>query len=295
MEYRYRKRLKELKEKRSFYLLRSYVKDINDLLQLNLFNCGIQRVKEYTLCHTRPDLVLKSGQLIKSTSIFSPLEQTHLDKWQHENFSYEFSELGFRDIELPEHISLGAFGCSYTFGLGIPEDKTWHRCLSDNSYNFGQPGASIQSIADIFCIISNFVKIDKAIFLFPNYMRDLIATGSDKDYKLLSLLPNRNNDSFEYLKEYYKYIPHNDLIRKMKDAVYLIEYICKLKNIKVYMSSWDRPTYELLKLMDFTYARLINEWTLPNQSSMPDFARDCLHPGISQHKYWSDNIKDQVF
>lgn len=271
----------------------------DDLLRLNVFNCEVERVKDYTLVSTRPDLLLKSGQIRSQVSVFSTQENHHKDKWQYEDFDYKFSSLGFRDNELPDDIDLAAFGCSYTFGLGIPVDKTWHKLLSSSSYNFGQPGASTQSIADIFHIISNHIKINRAIFLLPNYMRDLMAIESRNKINLWSLMPmtsGMNPYIVDVIHEsHYKHTPSSEFIRKMKDAVYLIEHTAKSKNIKLFFSSWDRTTYELLGGMNFTHATVIDEWTWPaDTTGKKDLARDMLHPGMTHHKYWSEQIRNKI-
>lgn len=280
---------------------------INELLRLNVFDCGIENVKEYTLLSTRPDLVVKGLHdlhMRRQVPIFSTLEQDYKDEWVHEDFDYKFSELGFRDTDLPAQIDLAAFGCSYTFGLGLPEHTTWHKVLAKHNnisaYNFGQPGASIKSITDMFHIVSNHVKIERAIFLLPTYIRFLIAGQRVDRVKLFSFLPQskRTDDNLYGVNPdlFYKHIPDIEFIRKMKDDVYAIEHIAKHKNIKLFISSWDRPTYDLLKIMDFKYAKLIEEWTCPKDpSTQKDLARDKLHPGMSHHKYWAEEIQHQVF
>jgi len=277
---------------------------IIDLLKFNVFDSDIEKVKYYTIYSSRPDLVLKSGQLKKQVSIFSIPEDQNKDSWKYEDFNYQFSEHGFRDGDLPKHIDIAAFGCSYTFGVGLPSNSLWHKLLTKNtnliSYNFGQPGASIGAITDTFNIVSNNVKIDKAVFLLPNYMRDLIAFEEinkpwKKSFKLKSIMPQLPTLGYLYndiiTEEHYKYTPECEFIRKMKDAIYLLEKIASIRDIKVYISSWDHPTYELLQTMDLRYARLLKEWTWPNDETLnKDLARDSMHPGFLHHKYWIEQV-----
>lgn len=278
-----------------------------DLLKFNVLDSDIEKVKYYTIYSTRPDLVLKSGELKKQVSIFSIPEDHNKHSWSHEDFDYQFSEHGFRDSELPKHIDIGAFGCSYTFGVGLPLNNLWHKLLTKNtdllSYNFGQPGASIGAITDIFNIVSNNVKIDKAVFLLPNYMRDLIAFEEvvkwKKSFKLKSIMPQLPAQGYLYndiiTEQHYKYTPEWEFIRKMKDSIYLIEKIARMRDIKVYISSWDRRTYEMLEIMDLRYARLISEWRIPNDKTLlDDVARDAMHPGFLLHNYWIEQVRDQV-
>jgi hypothetical protein len=285
---------------------------VDNLLKLNVLDSDIKNVVFYTICSSRPDLILKDKTFRRQIPIFMTGEQTLKDKWPHEDFDYEFSELGFRDVDLPESVDLAAFGCSYTFGVGLPIKRTWHKLLADKhnltSYNFGQPGASIKTISDIFCIVSNNVKIKKAVILLPSYMRASVTTQSlSKSIKFYDLLPTKpsrwlqsssNTNVFDILHDmYYKYTPDAEFIRTMKDAVYMIEYLAKTKNIELFISSWDRPTYDLLKVMEFKYAKLIDEWVDPsefNHITNSDYARDGNHPGILHHEYWANKITGQV-
>jgi hypothetical protein len=278
------------------------VNTIENLLNLNTINTDINSIKFYTVATTRPDLILKNNQLIDRVETFSTLEQKHKEHWKSEDFDYRLTNLGFRGIDIPKHISLAAFGCSYTFGQGLPEHKIWHRLLDEKSYNFGQPGASIKSITDMFLIISNNLKLDKAIFLLPNYVRQIVATESysDKSISLVPLLQNyKGTFQSDYdieLDSYYKYTPNIELIRRMKDDLYLVDHISKIRGIKLYVSSWDRPTYNLIKLMNFNNTIILPEWTSPeSEHDKTELARDRLHPGMSHHKYWADQIRDIVF
>lgn len=275
---------------------------IEKLVKLNLTNTKLENVKYYTVATTRPDLITKTNKLLNKVNTFSPLEESHKSEWKFQDFDYSLSSLGFRGQELPSHIDIAAFGCSYTFGQGLPEDKLWHKIISNgNSYNFGQPGASIKSISDIFLVISKHVNIDKAVFLLPNYVRQLVAAKS-YDSRTMNLVPLLHNYKGNFQSEYdiqhdmyYKFTPDLELIRRMKDDLYMIDFISKSRNIKTYISSWDRPTYKLIKLMEFTHINLLPEWTSPEDiEARSDLARDRLHPGMSHHKYWADQIEGIV-
>lgn len=271
---------------------------LDNLLQLNLFDCPLDRVKFYTVASTRPDLVTKSGNLLPQVSVFTTLEKENKDSWEYEDFDYKFSELGFRDKDLVDNveIDLAAFGCSYTFGLGLPYHSIWYNQLDNNlyTYNFGQPGASIKVIADMFHIATNNLKIKKAVFLLPNYTRSLIAYDNPTDIAFLHLIPGKVHDYQDIYNIHYKYTSDSEFVRRAKDEVYLIELMCKFKNIELYMSSWHEPTYMLLSSMNLKYANLLTQFTSPNDESKTELARDKMHPGMSHHKYWADQIRDIV-
>lgn len=281
------------------------INSIDNLLRLNVLDSDdIKEVTNYTVRATRPDLILKDGSIRRQVSTFSALEEAHRYRWQHKDFDYKISELGFRDIDLINHINLAAFGCSYTFGTGLPEDTLWHKLLAKSkgysTYNFGLPGASIKTISDVFCIVANNIKIDKAVVLFPTYMRTTIAAEnmSNQSVRLIGLLPqykppvlenyNINHDMF------YKYIPDVEFIRKMKEDIYIMEHMAKKNDIQLYISSWDLPTYELLKTLKKNHMVLLEQWTTP-ENIQDDWARDIMHPGMAHHAHWVDKIEQQVY
>ena len=284
---------------------------LDNLLQLNLFDCPLDRVKFYTVASTRPDLVTKSGNLLPQVSVFTTLEKENKDSWEYEDFDYKLSLLGFRDKNLVDDadfdIDLAVFGCSYTFGIGLPQNAIWYNQLGSNltTYNFGQPGASIKVIADIFHIVSSHMKIKKAVFLLPNYTRSMVAYNNperqkDSDVEFVHLMPNmpRLSTLFEQYQDihniHYKYTSDAEFIRNMKDEVYLIEQMSKYKNIELFMSSWDEPTYQLLSRMNLRYANILKQFTWPTDPSAKVLARDKMHPGIAHHKYWANQIRNIV-
>lgn len=76
-------------------------------------------------------------------SNYSQLEQYN---WLGSNFTYKFNTNGFRCQEFNSSPCMLAFGCSLTFGIGLPEEHTWPYIVAKElgltCYNFGIPGAS---------------------------------------------------------------------------------------------------------------------------------------------------------
>lgn len=273
-----------------------------NLVKINTFNSELENIKEYTIVSTRPDINIQSRVAI---NFFSPYDFEHREKWQGEDFDYDISELGFRDIDLPTHVDLGAFGCSFTFGQALPYSKLWHKVLSNyfncTSYNFGQPAAGIKTIADIFCIVSQHISFKTAIFLLPPYHRQLIAAEylHSDNIKLLPIIPNYKS----ILQSGYKFdadtffsgMPEVEMIKSFKDNLYLIDYICKLKNIRMYYSSWDADTYRYLQEMKLSHGVLLPAWTSEGiEDFKQDVARDQTHPGVKHHNNFANRIKDYI-
>ena len=269
------------------------------LVKLNtLTSDTIDDLKKFSIVTTRIDLCIESDMNIH---YFSPLDYTHRETWKYEDFSYDISKFGFRDkSSIPSDIDIAAFGCSFTFGQGLPKDVLWHQVLGGklqlSTYNFGQPAASVKTVLDIFSIVCNHTKMKHAIFLLPPLFRLQIASKHkylDK-VELIPIMPNYasslENSYMLDASAIYKALPDEELCKNFKDNVYLMEYIAKKNNIKIYYSSWDLPTYDLLEEMNFKTATLLPQWVYTD----PDLARDMLHCGPTTHFKWAQEIKPYI-
>lgn len=269
------------------------------LSQVNLFDCDVETSKLYTIVTTRPDLSIRSRIIV---DYFGAEEQRRSTGWKYENFDYQISNLGFRDRDLPDSVDIAIFGCSFTFGQGLPEEMLWHKKLSNNLdktvYNFGQPGLGIKAIIDLFLIMSQNVKFDSAVLLLPTFDRQSIACSFDQtNPQIIPVMPNYKS-FLEVLfdvsyNDIFKILPEEELIRTLKDSLYLLDFYCKIKNIKVYVSSWDNKTYNLINEMNFKHLIVLPEWTSAYiENYQDDVARDNLHPGPIHHTVWADKITE---
>jgi hypothetical protein len=225
-------------------------------------------------------------------------------EWTYPQFDYVLNYLGFRNETSPDHIDLAAFGCSFTFGTGLPVDKLWHTLIGNKlnmtSANYGMPGASIKSIIDVALIISNHVNIKKAIFLLPTYNRIQIAKSNPNidEINYLSVIPNHKS---ELCKAYgieaellARSIPDEEMVKVMRDSLYLVDYIFKQRGIKAYYTSWDPETYGFISKLELD-SIVLPEWTSIDASqASTDLARDKLHPGPKHHAQFVEKIIDYV-
>jgi hypothetical protein len=260
-----------------------------------LESSSVDDLKELSIVTTRQDLLITERTLV---SWFNPTEYKNRDSWIYNHFEYDISELGFRGSDLPNNIGLAAYGCSFTFGQGLPITDIWYNHVSKhlncNHYNFGQPAASIRSIAHIFSVTSCHTKIDTAIFLLPPYHRTLTAAKSkySDDIDLVPIIPNYISNlerNFEVDSEQiYKALTDAELLTQFRDYLNLIIFVGKLKNIKIYFSSWDESTYRFMKKMNLG-DMLLPEWT-STQELLGESARDGTHPGPKHHAYWASQI-----
>lgn len=252
-------------------------------------------LKELTVVTTRQDLSITERKII---DWFSPSDYINRESWAYNHFKYDISELGFRGSDLPNKVDIAAYGCSFTFGQGLPIDEVWPNKLATQlnrtHYNFGQPAANIRSIANMFTLSTSHVDATSAIFLLPPYHRTSIAAKS-KFSEAISLIPiipgylSNLEKNFELDSEQlYKALTDEELITQFRDYLNLIVFVGKLRNIKMYFSSWDEVTYKFMRDMNLG-DMLLPEWT-STQELLGEYARDGSHPGPKHHAHWTSQI-----
>ena len=262
--------------------------DYSNIIKLNQYaSKDINDVRHFLNVSVKH--IMQSGGI---TEYYGLGEAENLDKWKYPNFNYSFNSLGFRMEECKSEYDIAAFGCSFTFGQGLPTNMIYHQNLGKNVANFGIPGTSIQTIFDIFCIIANHIKFDKAIFLLPPLERIQIAKIYQDELDFVSLVPNLNDyykkvlnlDSDEILRA----VPEEELIKDFKNTLYATQIFAKSKNITMYIQSWDPKLQELLKDIVLDNVVILPKWS---DSHQRDRARDQRHPGPATHQNWADQIR----
>lgn len=234
----------------------------------------------------------------------SPNDIKYASEWEHENFGYNLNEYGFRCGSLPNTIDIAVFGCSFTFGTGLPENRLYHQILGERLnvpvYNFGLPGVSIKSVVDNFLILSKHIKIKKSIFLFPIYQRTQITSYNDtkSDIFHISIMPNQNSillKSYGYDSDHvFKALPETELLKNMRDSIYLLDKIAEERSVSTFYSSWDIDTYRKICLMKLK-GKILPEWASKNYlHATTDLARDKSHPGFTHHQNFADKIIEFV-
>lgn len=266
---------------------------LENLLNLNTLDSqSLEEVKHYITA------ARWNKKEIQEYQFFGSGEEENLDKWKHGHFTYRLVHYGFRMDKLPIDSDIGAFGCSYTFGQGLPSYMLWHELLAKNmnmsSLNFGICGASIPTILDIFNIVTKHVKLKHAVMLLPSVHRVQIAKiHEDMGLAFLNCNPNHDsifNQTYDFNeKEIWKIMPDEEIYKQMKNALFQSEMLAKSRNIKMYISSWDDHTYQLLKKINFKYIKLLPVW-YSRQDIINDKARDNRHPGPFHHSFFAEQI-----
>lgn len=215
-------------------------------------------------------------------------------KKNYKDFEYVINDIGFRGTYPTTNKKriMGFFGCSMTFGEGLPEEDNFPYQLSKHYsrdwLNLGMCGAGAQRIALIFQAATQIWDIETAVITLPNYGRFHYI---DKENTMLSIIPPHRHSSTEgeaVRQSLVKHFSDQYLMSATKDAASFIVSIAREKNIKLILGSWDYETREILKIglnynpAIFTYDHRIES------------ARDNCHPGPIACSAYTNEIKDYI-
>jgi hypothetical protein len=270
-----------------------------EFAQLNLLDSkSLYDIKPYSVYTTAPHVGYVLDYLGRD-------ELENAEKWPYEHFTYNINTFGFRNPEFDNETDLAAFGCSFTHGTGLADHMLWHNILAKDLNmhvtNFGLPARSIASIVDMFLIVSKHIKIKHAVFLFPSISRLQIAKKHVQHDYISYLNTSADyvsavNESYELKNDYlYRAIPEEEMHKICRNQVYLLEHMARLRDIKVYISSWEEQTYDFLKKLDLNSAILLAPWRSGSMEFADnDKARDGKHPGPKHHVKWASEIRDSI-
>ena len=196
----------------------------------------------------------------------------NVNEWSDDyknDYSYSNS-LGFRGPEPTANTELLAFGCSQTYGVGVPESGTWVSLLANRlgyTYaNYAWSGWGTQAFVDALRFHIERYGTPKAVcILMPDFGRietvddgkNIIVEGREKsttrgagpasirslpfDRPLVQYSKSPHQLEDILIPEYYIYRFNNELLS-------LID-ICKYNNIDFYWTSWDVYVLNFYKTM----------------------------------------------
>jgi len=221
--------------------------------------------------------------------------------------TYQHNSLGFRDHEPLLDVDICYYGCSQTYAMGVPlrarYDRQLNAMVGTTSNNFGICGNSIDETLQLFMATSNFIRMKRAVFNFPDINRHTAPFNDDKKsgtslYYNLMYTKHYKTDphyvnhrrSIDEVHDAHFRLPAEYMFDRMRNTVQLIAYIGALKGIDIIMTSWTQHAYEALMVFN----RYPNTtWKLPQWvSPRIDIARDDLHFGVLTHKAIAESIRD---
>ena len=210
--------------------------------------------------------------------------------------SYGLNSYNYRGPEFSSDVDILAAGCSFTFGIGVPDNGTWPAIFSEKTglsvANLSAPAASIEWIVDsILRYVETFGKPKKAIIAyFPDLLRGEVAvdervTTSEewgaKDFHQTFLEENTNKKVLSHASlnmvskdmpapkilkkpypiEYTK--TKEECIRQSFASIRTLEAFCKAAGISLIWSSWSSDLHEAMDSISNQY-KFNNFWPMRN-------------------------------
>ena len=219
--------------------------------------------------------------------------KNQLSKYYEDDVMYHVNQYGFRgNIDFTTKNNIATFGCSVTYGVGLPESDTYSKLvassLNKNLYNFGAPGSGIGKMCRYFSSTSDWFDYDTALFVFPNLYRVEHPTIDHENLVIgRNLLPS--DETYTQLKTTFMYLDDEHFFVDLYRNLNHILSVAASKNIKVFFSSWDDLTYKHLK----KYLGKDSDKLLPpfnDKRVTVSFARDGKHSGGELHKNFANKI-----
>jgi hypothetical protein len=262
---------------------------------------NIDEFKELTMRDMKWAYQTRSSGLMQYTDQYEQTQSIEAIARGYTNYNendvdYFINDGGFRgNWHLGTHAmsTLGVFGCSFTFGVGLPEKDIYPhiigRHLDCQVFNFGVPGGSINRATRYFSLASKFQKFDYAIFLVPHAGRMEMPSITKDTLYSMNVIPNwetADANEEEKRKQVYRALDDNffefDTLKNINQCI----DIAKANNTKIYFSSWDIPTYDLI----YDYLGEDSGMLLPwfeviefHTKEKKNLARDGAHPGPASH------------
>lgn len=248
-----------------------------------------------------PQLLKYDGLTTEQLNQWSKFpENADVDPW----FEYCNNTAGFRDSNISETVDICYYGCSFTYGTGVPVEKRWTNVLDQlggfTSNNFAGSGFSCEDMMYLFMASASVISMNKAVFVFPDYFRYRFPIKVNNEVKYW-MLDAEYSDVWQNVSEYQH---AGDTIYQLADefwydrfrkTVQTICHIAKLKNIDVYFSTWSTDIYNQL-VNDIKY--------YSNATPLPKFiidhrSRDSMkvndgHSGVNPHKLFANQCLDAI-
>jgi hypothetical protein len=230
-----------------------------------------------------------------------------------EEVDYYINEYGARgDWSLetfkPEHINIAVFGCSFTFGTGLPESKIWAAQVQKNLpanrhinlINLGFPGGCITKSLKLFTYLTDVCKVDLAIFLLPTHWREEypVFYTLETPVRYANLIPDfKTTQMYDVWETFYKYSTEGTRLYDAIKNIKHIELVAKANKVETYYSSWDESLLNTIKphigkRQSLPYFKFIENMLGPHLSNK--YARDGSHPGLATQDLFAKEVVDHL-
>lgn len=209
---------------------------------------------------------IADGRSLKITG--GPVGTLYLD--DDPGREYRVNSYGYRGGEFSKKSNLLVAGCSFTYGMGIPEERIWGNVVEktlalSTSSSVSRPGASISWIVEkLFGYFYEFGNPEYLVCLFPDAHRFVVpldgvilegdpsaknpkgevgthGIGGQRFFNAQAKHPSVLKE-IKYLKRPYNirelYTPELGLYEAIR-SIRLLEQYCSQTGIKLIWSTWD--------------------------------------------------------
>lgn len=188
---------------------------------------------------------------------------------------YKLNSSGYRGPEFASGIDLLVAGCSFTYGMGVPEDGIWGSIIANRlgmTYNnISQNAASIPWIVkQLFGYFKEYGNPKTLVCLFPTLTRTLFSSNADilisddgyieESTKNLSMNKSIYNTELSHLtiaseRPKYSKRPHSledvvsldFIVQIAMSNIRMLEQYCKSSGIKFFWGSWSESFCSMME------------------------------------------------
>lgn len=218
-----------------------------------------------------------------------------IEKQFQNKLSYIQNEFGFRDKDILFDVDICYYGCSVTYGAGVPLESRYTNLIDEKkafiSNNFGINGAGLDDICQLFISTSNFIKTKKAFILIPDSLRWVVPIGDrveDTIYKFAFVNYDKvysdQSSLYRLSKEIFS-LPVSIHDERMRVSLEIIVTWAKHKNIDLYVGTWSPSTHTLINSLSIPNLKFID-----SQFDLDGQAYDGSHPGEEAHKRYAESL-----
>jgi hypothetical protein len=262
-------------------------------------------------------------------------------KYTQNSITYKFNSLGFRvpSCNFPmrfedayDYPTFMVAGCSYTEGVGLPEDQLWHSYLIEKfvqnndtrrpiaKLNIGKAARGIDAIVRyIYVSIERYgAKPDMIYLLLPNIIRREIILEDEnlpKSPSIFLLLPNipipkcyPDVQKEEIDMNFKLMLNIRQSYHKAFQSLLFLKYYLEKKNIPWFFSSWSmdfsesgiKEYFSNINLNDIKIPEVLKQhhndinFSDVNVQHKYHMARDGMHWGANFHHAFANKVYDSI-
>jgi len=245
------------------------------------------------------------------------VEGTAITDYVESSFSYTVNSIELRCKEFDNidftKPTIVAMGCSFTFGIGLPQEAIWCEVLAKRLrddgidlqlINLSAAGDGTDRLVRLLSQTQHLIKdVDLIIGLLPGSERTELFLTHMKKPTTVYIHSGTSQDEKTRLENYLTnfVMDNNWLSYQTNKNLYIFELFAKVHNSSIILDSWSELFIK--ELPRFVNPRFRAFFPIPPELNFSrgdpsgtkfKQARDGMHSGPMQHKQYADSIYEQV-